>query len=124
MALDPDDLWEVTEGTAFIVNKAMSRARFLEIFRGALCHLGLDSSQAQSAAFNRLRRFVPTMANIMELGELDLQAVGNWTEIPSGGGRDPSQKKPQGVTPMGVHYMPAHALPGLCMSSGAALTAL
>ena len=101
LALNPEDLWEVTEGTAFVENKAMSRARLLELMRGALCQAGLDFPQAQTAAYNRLRRFVPTMANIMELNDLDLQAVGNWTELPSGGGRDPAHKKPQGTVPDG-----------------------
>lgn len=104
LALEPEDLWEVTEMTPFLTNKAMSRARFLELLRGALCQIGVDFPQAQAATFNRLRRFVPTMANLMELPDLDLQAVGNWCEVPSGGGRDPSSKKPRGATPMGVHY--------------------
>lgn len=104
LSLEPEDLWEVTEMTAFLANKAMSRARFLELLRGALCQVGVDFPQAQAATFNRLRRFVPTMANVMELPDLDLQAVGNWCELPSGGGRDPASKKPKGATPMGVHY--------------------
>lgn len=104
LSLDPEELWEVTEFTSFIQNKPMARARFLELFRGALYQAGLEFTQAQAAGYNRLRRFLPTMANVMELPDLDLQAVGNWTELPSGGGRDPAQKKGRHSMPMGVHY--------------------
>ena len=101
LKLNAENLWEVTEATAFITNKAMSRARFLEVMRGALVQVGVDFTQAQSATYNKLRRFLPTMPNVMELPDLDLQSVGNWTELPSGGGRDPSSKKPKGSMPMG-----------------------
>eukprot|EP00435_Cladocopium_sp_Y103_P052832 s71_g16.t1 len=111
--LNPEELWEITESTAFIANKAMSRGRFLELMRGALVQVGVDFSQAQSSTYNKLRRFLPTMANVMELGDLDLQAVGNWTDLPSGGGRDPSARKPRGVMPMGVHYAGSRTLRSL-----------
>ena len=110
LELNAEDLWEVTEATAFITNKAMSRARFLEVMRGALVQVGVDFTQAQSATYNKLRRFLPTMANVMELPD---QSVGNWTELPSGGGRDPSSKKPKGSMPMGVHYAGSRVLRSL-----------
>jgi hypothetical protein len=99
--------------TYFIQDKPMTRARFLELFRGALYQAGVEFSQAQAAGYNRLRRFLPTMANVMELPDLDLQAVGNWTEIPSGGGRDPAQKKGRHSMPMGVHYAASKVLRSL-----------
>ena len=57
LKLNAEDLWEVTEATAFITNKAMSRARFLEVMRSALVQVGVDFTQAQSATYNKLRRF-------------------------------------------------------------------
>lgn len=75
LKLNAEDLWEVTETTAFITNKAMSRARFLEVMRSALVQVGVDFTQAQSGTYNKLRRFLPTMANVMELPDLDLQSV-------------------------------------------------
>ena len=113
LALSAEDLWEITEATPFITNKPMSRARFLEVMRGALVQIGVDFAQAQAATFNKLRRFMPTMANVMELPDLDLQSVGNWTELPAGGGRDPSARKPRGVLPMGVHYAGSRVLRSL-----------
>ena len=104
VSLNPEEFWEVTEHTGLIVNKPMSRGRFLELLRGALYQIGVEFTNAQAAGFNRLRRFIPTIANILELPDLDLQAVGNWTEIPAGGGRDPSAGKPRALMSMGVHY--------------------
>ena len=65
--LAPDDLWELTEHTPFVTNRKMSRSRFLEYFRGALM-TGTEAEQAQTATYNRLRRFLPTLANTMQLG--------------------------------------------------------
>ena len=113
VSLNPEEFWEVTEHTGLIVNKAMSRARFLELLRGALYQIGVEFTNAQAAGYNRLRRFIPTVANILELPDLDLQAVGNWTEIPAGGGRDPSAGKPRALLSMGVHYAGSKVLRSL-----------
>ena len=59
MALNPNEFWEVTEHTAFVINRAMCRARFLELLRGALFQVGVEFTQAQTAGFNRLRRLYP-----------------------------------------------------------------
>lgn len=75
---------EITEGTAFLGSKPMSRARFLEVFRGLLVQVGVPVDTAQASTYNGLRRFLPTLANSMGLSPVDLQAIGNWTEIPEG----------------------------------------
>ena len=103
LKLEAHDLWEVTESTAFWGTRQMSRGRYLELFRGALIKCGVDHAQAQRATFNRLRRCLPTMANALRLDVPDLQAIGNWVEIPEGGCGD-GIRKPKGVMPMGVHY--------------------
>ena len=63
VSLNPEEFWEVTEHTGLIVNKPMSRSRFLELLRGALYQIGVEFTNAQAAGFNRLRRFIPTIAN-------------------------------------------------------------
>ena len=103
LKLHSDDLWEVTESTAFWGTRKMSRGRYLELFRGALVKCGVDPAQAQRATFNRLRRCLPTMANALRLPPSDMQAIGNWVEIPEGGCSD-GQKKPRGSMPMGILY--------------------
>ena len=102
LELAPDDLWEVTDSTPLVLGKAMSRGRFLEIFRGALMQCGLDTHSARGATFNRLRRFMPTLCNVLELPDVDAQAVGNWSEVPQGGGLTAPRNKAS--TPMGRHY--------------------
>ena len=42
VALNAEELWELAETTALVVDRAMSRGRFLELFRGALLQAGLD----------------------------------------------------------------------------------
>lgn len=53
------------------------------------------------------------MANIMNLPDMDMQAIGSWTEIPEGGGRDPAMAKPRASMPMGIHYASAKLLRSL-----------
>ena len=104
LKLEPGDLWEVTEATTFLANKPMTRARFLELFRGSLVTMGVDFRAAQAATYNRLRRFLPTIANILNLDTPDLQAIGNWVEVAQGGFQDPQTRKARASIPMGVHY--------------------
>ena len=102
LELAANDLWEVTASTPLVLGKAMSRGRFLEIFRGALVQCGLDTHSARGATFNRLRRFMPTLCNVVELPDVDAQAVGNWSEVPQGGGLPVARSR--ATMPMGRHY--------------------
>lgn len=104
ISLEAADLWEVTESTSFIGRRAMSRARLLELFRGLLVQVGVPVDAAQTATYNRMRRCMPTMANCMLMSKDELQAIGNWTELPEGGHGDPSLKKSKANIPMGLHY--------------------
>ena len=58
------------------LDKKMSRGRFWELPRGSLCQAGLDVAAAQRATYNRLRRFVPTIANTMRLPGVGLAGGG------------------------------------------------
>ena len=109
LQLDPLDLWQVTEHTPWQLDRKLSRGRFLELLRGALLDLGTASDQAQTAGFNRLRRFLPTLGNVFRLSPQDQQAVGNWVEIPTGGGPIPNQKS-RATWTMGIHYSGQRAL--------------
>ena len=103
VALQADELWQVTETTPWIVAKKMSRGRFLELMRGTLMDIGVDPAQAQVAGFNRLRRFLPTLGQICRLDPQDQQSLGSWVEVPSAGGPTP-QRKSRATWSMGVHY--------------------
>eukprot|EP00435_Cladocopium_sp_Y103_P019698 s1670_g4.t1 len=102
-----------TVGPALEFDCAQGKARKQGSSRGALHLVGVDFAQAQAAGFNRLRRFLPTLANIFELPDLDLQAIGNWCEIPCGGGRDAAVKKSRRSLSMGVHYAASKVLRSL-----------
>ena len=65
LQLDPLDLWQVTEHTPWRLDRKLSRGRFLELLRGALLDIGTAPDQAQTAGFNRLRRFLPTLGNVV-----------------------------------------------------------
>ena len=101
--LDPNDLWEINEGSPFDVAKPMSRQRFLEILRGALHQIGVPIEEATTAQYNKLRRFMPTLANVLRLEDPELQAIGSWVELPSGGGPAPTRKS-RAIWIMGRHY--------------------
>ena len=115
--LSVDDLWEITPATPFILNRPMSRGRFLEVLRGSLLHVGNEPRTAAAALYNKLRRFLPTAANVCHLDPIDLQAVGNWVDIPAGGHRDPGSKKPQAVNEMGLHYGAAKVIRSFVVKS-------
>ena len=104
LELQSEDLWEVTRSTPLILNKPMSRGRFLELFRGSLMQINVDPQSAARAQYNRLRRFLPTAGNVVQLQPMEMQAVGNWTDIPAGGGGEPGATKPRAVMNMGLHY--------------------
>ena len=98
-----EDLWEITDMTPLAVNRAMSRARFLELLRGSLLEMKVEQSAAQTAGYNRLRRFLPTLGNVLALDRDSMQAVGSWVEIPAGGGPQPL-KGFRASNPMSLHY--------------------
>ena len=104
VVLDPDDLWQIHSGTPFQVQKPMPRGRFLEIYRGMLVEIGVPKPEAHAAGFNRLRRFLPTLANCLQFEPVALQAIGSWFEIPDGGGPAPTSRPARASMPMGLHY--------------------
>ena len=103
LQLRAEELWELTDVTPFEATKPMSRSRFLELLRGALAEMGTPHAEASSAGYNRLRRFMPTLGNCLKLQRTEMQALGNWVEIPCGGGPQPSSKE-KAVMDMGLHY--------------------
>lgn len=104
LLLEAADLWQVHDSTALLVDKPMSRARYLELFRGCLLEIGLEQQEATSAGYNRLRRFMPTLAGCLQVSKEDLQAVGSWIELPAGGGPQGKDRRERAALPMGLHY--------------------
>ena len=104
VALDHEDLWQIKDTSPFVLDRPMSRSRFLEIMRGMLLEIGTPREEAVTSGYNRLRRFMPTLSNCLGLDPVDLQAIGSWTELPAGGGPTPSGKPKHASVPMGLHY--------------------
>ena len=103
LLLQSEDFFDFSESTPFVLDKPLSRSRFLELFRGCLIQIGVEPQEATRAGFNRLRRFMPRLANCMGLEGTDLQAVGSWLEVPAGGGPNPRVKS-RACWLMGRHY--------------------
>ena len=103
LKLSPEDLWEVCDSTPFVLTRPLSRSRFLELLRGSLLQLGVPREEATLAGYNRLRRFMPTLGNCLQLDRDSMQSLGNWVEIPAGGGPQPSVKM-RGQLDMSMHY--------------------
>ena len=102
--LSPDDLWQLHDTSPMVANRPMSRGRYLELLRGTLAELGVERGEAAVAGYNRLRRFLPTLAHCLSLQPQDLQAIGSWIDVPAGGGPTPTFKPQPAQMSMGLHY--------------------
>ena len=85
LELQAADLWQITESTGVLLHKRLSPVVFLEFLRGTLQRCGVSSELASSATYNRLRRFLPTGANVLNMSDSEAQAIGSWVEVPRGG---------------------------------------
>ena len=110
LMLNSADLYAVTNATALRVDKPMSRGKFLELLRGNMVSVGVPVGDTPAVKYNRLRRFCPTMANLFGLSREDCQAVGNWQDIPQGGG---PQRFSKAAQDMSVRYSGSKALRSL-----------
>ena len=50
LQLSADEFWEVTESTAWLIDRKMSRGRYLELLRGALLTMNVDHAQARAGS--------------------------------------------------------------------------
>ena len=64
---------------------AMKRAAFVEMLRGLLIKAGTEPERVHEITFNSLRRFMPTLAMVLNMDPEARQAIGSWQEIPQGG---------------------------------------
>ena len=83
LQLRAEDLWELTDVTPFEATKPMSRARFLELLRGALAEMCTPHAESSSAAYNRFRRFMPTLGNCLDAGVGKLGGDPLWRRTPT-----------------------------------------
>ena len=62
----------------------MAQRRFLSLYRGHLLGMGLSLSKAEATSYNTIRRFMPTLAGVLNLDPAGCQSIGNLTDIPGG----------------------------------------
>ena len=67
--------------------------------------MGVESQSIPALSYNSLRRFLPTLANVLGYGVEVAQAIGSWQEVPQGVGTSG-----QAIRPMSLHYSDARAL--------------
>ena len=60
----------------------MPQRTFLQLFRGTLTSIGLSQTLADVMSYNSLRRFLPTLAGVLDFDMMEAQSVGNWIDIP------------------------------------------
>ena len=82
----------------------MGHRMAMRIIRQVFADAGMDKSHAEQMTFNTCRRFLPTLANVLQFSRHDCQAIGNWVEDQSAGA------SPATVLPMSVHYSDRKAL--------------
>ena len=64
-----------------------------------------DSTELAIFSYNSMRRFLPTVANVLRFEGYIAQAIGSWQEVPQGEGTTG-----QATRPMSLHYSDEQAL--------------
>ena len=62
----------------------MSQARFLELLRGLLLDAGYTEDMSHRVTFNTLRRFLPSLGEVLGLEDREAQCISNWAELAKG----------------------------------------
>ena len=88
----------------------MAHTMAMRLVRQAFLDVGMQQAEVNSLTFNTCRRFLPTLANVLQYSRHESQAVGNWVEDPSNEqGRRPGSSSSASM-PMSVHYSGQQAL--------------
>ena len=72
------------EGAHWLPERPMPERKFLELMRGVLLQAGVPLQEASEASYNTLRRFLPSVAEVLGFDDPELQSLSNWAEIPKG----------------------------------------
>ena len=95
------DLYERCPGCSFLVPKvdlkekrlqpqcawrqtSMPSGRFLELMRGILILIGVPAAVSETSSFKTLRRFLPSLGEVLGMDPEEKQSLGNWAEVPKG----------------------------------------
>ena len=75
----------MVDGPRLLLHKKLPGKLLLEYLRGCLQRCGVAPAAAGAATYNKLRRFLPTGANVLAMPDSEAQAIGSWVELPKGG---------------------------------------
>ena len=84
----------------------MLNHQWVTVLKQAAMAAGWDATNLGALSYNSMRRFLPTMANVLRFSENTAQAIGSWQEHPQGEGGSASTSRQL----MSVHYSDQRAL--------------
>ena len=64
--------------------KPMSYVKFMRTFRCFLGLIGVPKTEAQGVKYNYIRRFLPTLGEVLRVDTSEAQSLSNWIEIADG----------------------------------------
>ena len=62
----------------------MSEGKFMRIFRSFLELIGVPRKVAQGVKYNYIRRFLPTLGEVLRVDTTEAQSLSNWIKIAKG----------------------------------------
>ena len=77
----------------------MLNHQWVTLLRQVMAATGWDQQQLGTLSFNSMRRFLPTLTDVLRCDRDTAQAVGSWQEIPQG-----EKSAGQASRPMSLQY--------------------
>ena len=87
------------------LQKPMLNHQWVTLLRQVMAAAGWAQPSLGTLSFNSMRRFLPTLADVLRCDRDTAQAVGSWQEVPQGEGC-----AGRAIRPMSLHYSDEQAL--------------
>ena len=99
-SLIPDFASDTLSPSSVWLPKPMSDGKFMRTFRSFLELIGVPRKLAQGVKYNYIRRFLPTLGEVLRVDTTEAQSLSNWIEIVKG--RD--RREARANHPTSRHY--------------------
>ena len=83
-SLVPDFVSDTLSPSSNWLPKPMSYVKFMRTFRCFLGLIGVPKTEAQGVKYNYIRRFLPTLGEVLRVDTTEAQSLSNWIEIADG----------------------------------------
>ena len=83
-SLVPDFESDTLSPSSHWLPKPMSYVKFMRTFRCFLGLIGVPKTKAQGVKYNYIRRFLPTLGEVLRVDTTEAQLLSNWIEIADG----------------------------------------